>query len=105
MGSKLYVGNLSYNTTSSDLEQLFAAHGSVQSAEVILKHPGGTLPEKLKASQLLAFIAWPTIARSRIRRCSRGIDSLSLASWIRRLIRLARGTTAGACCRSRQRCV
>ncbi len=35
MGSKLYVGNLSYNTTSSDLEQLFAAHGSVQSAEVI----------------------------------------------------------------------
>jgi RNA recognition motif-containing protein len=35
MGSKLYVGNLSYNTTSSDLEQLFAAHGTVQSAEVI----------------------------------------------------------------------
>ena len=35
MASKLYVGNLSYNTTSSDLEQLCAAHGSVQSAEVI----------------------------------------------------------------------
>jgi RNA recognition motif-containing protein len=35
MGSKLYVGNLSYATTSSDLEQLFAQHGSVQSAEVI----------------------------------------------------------------------
>lgn len=35
MGSKLYVGNLSYNTTSSDLEQLFAAHGTVHSAEVI----------------------------------------------------------------------
>jgi RNA recognition motif-containing protein len=35
MGSKLYVGNLSYNTTSSDLEQLFAQHGSVSSAEVI----------------------------------------------------------------------
>src|SRR5436309_13848995 len=35
MGSKLYVGNLSYNATSSDLEQLFAQHGSVQSAEVI----------------------------------------------------------------------
>jgi len=35
MGSKLYVGNLSYGTTSSDLEQLFAQHGSVQSAEVI----------------------------------------------------------------------
>ena len=35
MGSKLYVGNLSYNATSSDLEQLFSAHGTVQSAEVI----------------------------------------------------------------------
>ena len=35
MGSKLYVGNLSYSTTSSDLEQLFGQHGAVQSAEVI----------------------------------------------------------------------
>jgi len=35
MGSKLYVGNLSYNTTGSDLEQLLAQHGTVQSAEVI----------------------------------------------------------------------
>jgi RNA recognition motif-containing protein len=35
MGSKLYVGNLSYGVTSSDLEQLFGQHGTVQSAEVI----------------------------------------------------------------------
>jgi cold-inducible RNA-binding protein len=35
MGKKLYVGNLSYNVSSSDLEQLFAQHGTVQSAEVI----------------------------------------------------------------------
>ena len=35
MGSKLYVGNLSYNVTSSDLEQLCTPHGTVQSAEVI----------------------------------------------------------------------
>jgi RNA recognition motif-containing protein len=35
MGSKLYVGNLSYDTTSSALEQLCAPHGTVQSAEVI----------------------------------------------------------------------
>jgi len=35
MGSKLYVGNLSYNTTSSELEQMFGSHGTVQSAEVI----------------------------------------------------------------------
>ena len=35
MGSKLYVGNLSYGTTSSDLEQLCAQYGTVQSAEII----------------------------------------------------------------------
>src|SRR3954447_18155571 len=33
--SKLYVGNLSYNTTGSDLEQLLGQHGTVQTAEVI----------------------------------------------------------------------
>jgi cold-inducible RNA-binding protein len=35
MGSKLYVGNLSYETTGSQLEQLCGQHGTVQSAEVI----------------------------------------------------------------------
>ncbi len=35
MGKKLYVGNLTYRTNSSDLEQLFSQFGSVQSAEVI----------------------------------------------------------------------
>ncbi len=35
MGRKLYVGNLSYDTTSSELEQLFASHGTVDSANVI----------------------------------------------------------------------
>ncbi len=35
MGKKLYVGNLSYSVSSSDLESMFSAHGTVQSAEVI----------------------------------------------------------------------
>ena len=35
MGKKLYVGNLSYRVSSSDLEQIFSQYGSVQSAEVI----------------------------------------------------------------------
>ncbi len=35
MGNKLYVGNLSYNVTSADLQQLFAPFGTVQSAQVI----------------------------------------------------------------------
>ena len=34
-GSKLYVGNLSYSVTDEQLEELFAAHGNVQSANVI----------------------------------------------------------------------
>lgn len=35
MGKKLYVGNLSYDVDASTLQQWFAQHGSVQSAEVI----------------------------------------------------------------------
>lgn len=35
MGKKLYVGNLPYTVTSSDLEKLLGEHGSVQSVEVI----------------------------------------------------------------------
>ena len=41
MGSKLYVGNLSYDTTGSDLEQLCTPHGTVQSAEVIADRDTG----------------------------------------------------------------
>jgi len=35
MGKRLYVGNLPYSFSSSDLQNLFAEHGAVQSAEVI----------------------------------------------------------------------
>jgi RNA recognition motif-containing protein len=35
MGKKLYVGNLSYDVSSSDLERLLSEHGTVISAEVI----------------------------------------------------------------------
>ena len=35
MGKKLYVGNLPYGLSSSELEQMFSAHGTVESAEVI----------------------------------------------------------------------
>jgi RNA recognition motif-containing protein len=41
MGRKLYVGNLSYGVTSSDLQQLFSDHGNVQSAEVIMDRATG----------------------------------------------------------------
>jgi RNA recognition motif-containing protein len=35
MSMKLYVGNLSFNTSSSDLQALFAQSGTVESASVI----------------------------------------------------------------------
>ena len=35
MAKKLYCGNLSYNVSSSQLEQLFSEYGSVESAQVI----------------------------------------------------------------------
>ena len=35
MGKKMYVGNLSYNVTSSDLDQLFSQFGTVESSQVL----------------------------------------------------------------------
>jgi cold-inducible RNA-binding protein len=35
MSMKLYVGNLSFSTSSQDLEQLFAQAGTVESASVV----------------------------------------------------------------------
>ena len=35
MGKKLYVGNLSYDVDSSALQELFGAHGTVESAQII----------------------------------------------------------------------
>src|SRR3989454_12826642 len=41
MGKKLYVGNLEYGVTDSDLEKLFAAHGTVESAQIIMDRDTG----------------------------------------------------------------
>src|SRR5207253_4696114 len=41
MGKKLYVGNLSYGVSDGDLRQLFEAHGTVESAQVIMDRDTG----------------------------------------------------------------
>ena len=41
MGKKLYVGNLAYSVTDSTLQQIFSAHGNVQSAQVIMDRDTG----------------------------------------------------------------
>ena len=41
MGKKLYVGNLGYGVTDSDLSKMFEAHGTVESAQVIMDRDTG----------------------------------------------------------------
>ena len=41
MEVKLYVGNLGYAVTDSDLAQLFAPHGTVESAQIIMDRDTG----------------------------------------------------------------
>ena len=36
MSTRLFVGNLSFNTTQSQLQELFAAHGAVIETDVIM---------------------------------------------------------------------
>jgi RNA recognition motif-containing protein len=41
MGRKLYVGNLTYGVTNSDLEKMFEPFGRVESAQVIMDRDTG----------------------------------------------------------------
>ena len=41
MAKKLYVGNLTYEVTDSELSTMFEAHGTVQSAKVVMDHDTG----------------------------------------------------------------
>jgi cold-inducible RNA-binding protein len=40
-GMKIYVGNLSFNTSESQLRDLFAAHGTVTSASLVMDRDTG----------------------------------------------------------------
>lgn len=41
MSTNIYVGNLTFETNSADLENLFAQHGEVKSANVITDRDSG----------------------------------------------------------------
>lgn len=41
MATNIYVGNLTFNTNSADLENLFAAHGTVSKAQVVTDRDTG----------------------------------------------------------------
>jgi RNA recognition motif-containing protein len=42
MGKKLYVGNLSFNTTEDGLRNLFQSYGTVASAKIITDRDSGS---------------------------------------------------------------
>src|SRR5437868_12547074 len=41
MSTKLFVGNLSFNTTENDLQDAFAAHGTVTEANLMMDRTSG----------------------------------------------------------------
>jgi RNA recognition motif-containing protein len=41
MGKKLYVGNLSYNVTDTELTKMFEPHGTVESVQIIIDRDTG----------------------------------------------------------------
>ena len=41
MATKLYVGNLSYDVSDSDLQNLFSPHGNIVSAQVVMDRDTG----------------------------------------------------------------
>lgn len=41
MNNKLFVGNLSFNTTENDLQDMFAAHGTVTEANLMMDRATG----------------------------------------------------------------
>jgi RNA recognition motif-containing protein len=41
VAKKLYVGNLSYDTSESDLRKMFEEHGTVESAQIIMDRDTG----------------------------------------------------------------
>jgi cold-inducible RNA-binding protein len=53
MSTKLFVGNLSFNTTENDLQEAFAAHGQVMEANLMMDRMTGR-------SRGFAFVTYAT---------------------------------------------
>jgi RNA recognition motif-containing protein len=73
---RIYVGNLSFNTTESDLNEAFSAHGQVTSANVIIDRETG-------ASRGFGFVEMPDSAQAQ-----RAIQSLNGADLGGRTLRV-----------------
>ena len=51
MGTKLYVGNLSFNTTETDLQERLTADGEAPAEVVDLAEPPAESPSTMKSSE------------------------------------------------------
>ncbi|RJP42125.1 MAG: RNA-binding protein [Phycisphaerales bacterium] len=58
MSQKLYVGNLGYDVSSDDLQELFSVHGTVESVDVIADRETGQ-------SKGFGFVAMSTAEEAR----------------------------------------
>ena len=63
--TKLYVGNLSYSVTESNLSEMFSEHGTVKSAKVIMDRETGR-------SKGFAFVEMSSTDE-----CQKAIDALN----------------------------
>jgi RNA recognition motif-containing protein len=67
LGKKLYVGNLPFNTTESELRDLFGRHGTVESVKVITDRETGR-------SRGFAFVEMDASAADEAMRALDGTD-------------------------------
>ena len=75
MSSKIYVGGLPYATTDAQLQEIFSAHGAVESARVIT--------DKFTGVPVVSVLSrWPTPTRRR-KRFKRSTELISTAVILR----------------------
>ena len=69
MSTKLFVGNLSFNTTENDLQDAFAAHGVVSEVNLMMDRTSGrsrgfafvTMSTPEEAQKAVAAMNWSTL--------------------------------------------
>src|ERR1017187_6329897 len=74
MSTKLFVGNLSFNTTENDLQEAFAAHGTVVEANLMMDRMSGrsrgfafvTMSTPEEAQKAIAAMNGPTIGEHQL---------------------------------------
>jgi cold-inducible RNA-binding protein len=74
MSTKLFVGNLSFNTTENDLQEAFAAHGTVVEANLMMDRMSGrsrgfafvTMSSPEEAQKAIAAMNGATLAERQL---------------------------------------